>query len=143
MNKENERWPMGCRRIAVPGVRDERGALIFAEAGRTIPFEVKRVFWIYDVPTNAERGGHAHWTCSEVVVPVKGGVTVTLDDGRNTCSIKLERPDEGVLIPAGVWCRLTDFVEGTVLVVMASDKYDPQGYVHDYDEYLRIKTEVK
>ena len=133
-------FPKGCRTIRIPCVQDERGALAFAEAQRVIPFAVERVFWIYDVPTEASRGGHAHWTCNELVVPVSGGFTVVLDDGQVRRQVRMERPDEGVLIPAGVWCELLDFAPGTVLLVMASQPYQPEGYVHDYNEYKKASN---
>lgn len=131
--------PSGCRLIAIPNVIDERGGLVFAEADSLIPFPVQRVFWIYDVPREAVRGGHAHWVCSEFVVPVTGAFTMVVDDGQRRAKVRLERPDEGILIPAGVWCELCDFEPGTVVVVMASHHYDAGGYVHDYADYLKQK----
>ena len=129
--------PPLCRWIPIPSIRDERGVLSFAEAHKVIPFSVERVFWIYDVPSHVSRGGHAHWTCSEVVVPICGAFTITLDDGRVRAAVRMDSPDRGVLIPAGVWCELGSFEPGTVLLVMASHPYDATGYVHDYDEYLK------
>lgn len=137
--REVATYPQGCRLIRIPCVRDERGALAFAEVQRVIPFDVERVFWIYDVPKDVCRGGHAHWTCHELVVPVNGAFTVVLDDGQMRSEIRMERPDEGVLIPAGVWCELRDFAPGTVLLVMASQDYQPEGYVHDYTAFIKKK----
>ncbi len=134
-----ERYLKGCRIIRIPSVQDERGALAFAEAHHVIPFAVERVFWIYNVPDGACRGGHAHWTCDEVLIPVSGALTVVLDDGQLRCDIRMERCDEGVLIPAGVWCELRDFAPGTVLMVIASQPYQPEGYVHDYKEFIKRK----
>ena len=131
--------PSGCQLIRVPNVRDKRGALAFAEAQTVIPFDVQRVFWIFDVPKDAIRGGHAHWVCSEFVVPVSGAFTIVVDDGQQRSSVRMEHPDEGILIPSGVWCKLCDFEPGTVLVVMASHHYDVTGYVHDYADYLKQK----
>lgn len=129
--------PEGCRLIDIPSVVDGRGGLTFAEARRVIPFDIRRVFWIYDVPDGAVRGGHAHWECSEVVVPVAGGLTVVLDDGRTRSQVRMDSPERGVLIPAGVWCELRDFLPGTVLVVMASHAYNADGYVHAYAQYIK------
>ena len=125
--------------ISFPHVVDGRGGLAFAEWPSSVPFAVKRVFWIYDVPPHAQRGGHAHWKCSEVVVAVSGGFTMVLDDGEGRTDVRLSSPTEGVVVPAGVWCELRDFVPGTVLMVMASHPYDADGYVHDYEEYLKMK----
>ncbi len=132
--------PQGCCLIEIPTVSDERGSLTFAEGEGCIPFAVRRVFWIGDVPEGAQRGGHAHWTCAEVVVAVKGAFTMLLDDGNVRSEVRMDRANVGVLVPAGVWCELRDFAPGTLLVVMASEAYDPQGYVHDYEAYKEIKT---
>ena len=125
LESEVEGFPEGCRVVRIPSVEDGRGALAFAEVGRVIPFSVERVFWIYDVPEDACRGGHAHWTCHEFVVPVCGAFTVVLDDGVVRSELRMARRDEGVVIPAGVWCELRDFAPGTVLLVMASQSYQP------------------
>ncbi len=126
--------------IPIPKVIDERGALVFAESNTTIPFSIQRVFWIYDIPSHVQRGGHAHWECSEVVIPINGSFTMCLDDGKERRSIRMSSPDEGILVPAGVWCELKDFTSNTILLVLASHPYDPQGYEHNYDQYLKIKN---
>lgn len=126
--------------ISIPSVKDERGSLSFAEVRKVIPFDVERVFWIYDVPCEAVRGGHAHWTCAEVVVPVSGAFTMLVDDGKERMQVRMSSPQEGVLIEPGAWCELRDFEPGTVLVVMASQAYTPEGYVHDYEEYIKMKN---
>ena len=134
--------PRGCRLITLPYVGDERGWLTFAEGEGTVPFAVRRVFWISDVPQGARRGGHAHWTCSEVVVAARGAFTMVLDDGRMRKEVRMERVNVGVLVPAGVWCELKDFEPDTLLVVMASEEYKAEGYVHDYKEYVeRLRIE--
>jgi len=127
--------PRGCRMVGIRSVRDARGGLAFAEGQSDVPFPIRRVFWIYDIPEGAQRGGHAHSTCAEVVVPVCGAFTMVLDDGERRVEVRMTRPDEGVLVPPAVWCELKDFETGTVLVVMASHPYDASGYVNDYDEY--------
>ena len=129
--------PKGCKLVSIPHVGDERGDLAFAEAQGTIPFGIQRVFWVYDIPAEVKRGGHAHRTCSEVVVPITGAFTMMVDDGRARAEVRMESPSEGILIPAGVWCELKDFAPGTALVVMASERYDATGYVHDYSTYLK------
>ena len=136
-NKDMDRHlPQGCRLIEIPSIADERGTLTFAEGEKCIPFEVRRVFWIGDVPAGMQRGGHAHWTCSEVVVAAKGAFTMLLDDGRIRSEVRMERGNVGVLVPAGVWCELRDFAPDTLLVVMASEAYDADGYVHDYEKFI-------
>ena len=121
--------------VNLPDFKDDRGVLTFAEAGTHIPFEIKRVFWIYDVPSDKARGGHAHWTCHEVVVPVCGAFDILLDNGKARKTFHLDKPSVGVVIPAGVWCELSHFDAGTVCLVLASQAYDTEGYVNDYEEY--------
>lgn len=140
INDSDKTLPSGCRLIAFPEARDERGALVFAEAEMSVPFTVRRTFWIYDVPEGAARGGHAHWSCSEVVVPVCGGFTMVVSDGNVCRKVELNSPKQGILIPAGIWCELRDFQPNTVLMVMASEPYRAEGYVHSYSEYLKMKT---
>ena len=137
-----ESLPQGVERLQVALNVDERGCLSFLEGCRDIPFEVKRVFWITDVPAGQTRGGHAHWTCHEVVFPVTGSFEIEVDDGLCCRTLRMERSNEGILIPAGVWCELRDFAPGTVCVVVASQEYDASGYAHIRDEWLlrRLKT---
>lgn len=119
---------------------DVRGTLSFLEGGIDIPFEVARVFWITDVPENQTRGGHAHWTCHEAVFAVSGSCEIEVDDG-DVCQVfRLEQPNEGLLIPAGAWCELRHFTQGTVCVVMASEHYDPTGYCHEKDAWHKLRS---
>lgn len=128
---------VNCRLISVTRHDDARGSLCFAEGGRDIPFEIKRVFWIFGVPEGQTRGGHAHMTCQEVIFPACGGFEIFVDDGSSRQTFTLDRPDQGILIPAGVWCTLKNFKVGTVCCVMASQPYDAGGYINDYDSFLK------
>lgn len=132
-----ELLPRGVKRIQLPKNVDERGCLSFLESGKHIPFEVKRVFWIYDVPETQTRGGHAHWSCQEVVFPVAGSFELELDDGERHSCVLLDDPSCGITIPAGVWCELRHFAPGTVCVVAASEEYDATGYALDRDSWLQ------
>ena len=132
-NSRFEGYPV----VPIPSVWDDRGGLSFAEAERHVPFSIRRVFWIYGVPDGAVRGGHAHWTCAELIVPVAGAFTMVIDDGRERREIRMDSPDNGILVEPGVWCELRDFAPGSVLVVMASQAYDATGYVHDYAQYIK------
>lgn len=118
--------------VQLPEFKDDRGVLSFVEAEKHVPFEVKRVFWIYDVPQGKTRGGHAHWTCHEAVFPVYGSFDIELNDGHTSRLFHLNHPTQGVIIPAGVWCELRNFEAGTVCVVLASQEYTTEGYVHDF-----------
>lgn len=113
--------------ILLPQHTDSRGNLTVAE--NNIPFEIKRVFWITDVPVGTIRGEHLHKTCHELVVAVKGCFTLVVEDHGERCTYVMDSPQKAVWIPAGVWCRLEDWHEGTVVCVMASEKYDETGYV--------------
>ena len=141
-NAEQDRLPRGCRLISLPEHRDKRGCLSIAEWGNGIPFAIERVFWIYDVPEGEERGAHSHNECAEVVVPVSGAFDMTLDDGTTQATVHLDSPHVGILVPAGVWCRLSGFAPGTVCVVLASHPFNAAGYVHDYATYKDEAIEV-
>lgn len=122
--------------LEVKPIVDERGALCFIEGIRDIPFSIQRMFWIFDVPSGAERGGHAHWKCSEAIFPVKGSFEIFVDDGHARQTFTITSPTQGIVIPAGVWCTLKNFSPGTVCLVAASMEYDPSGYVNDYETFL-------
>lgn len=136
-NEITEEWPKGCRLLPLPEAADERGTLAFLEGGVQIPFPVKRVFWIYGVPDGKTRGGHAHDTCAEAIFPVAGAFTIELDDGCRRRRVRMNKPNVGVLVPAGIWCNLTDFAPETVCVVAASHPYDAQGYINRYEDYVK------
>ncbi len=129
--------PHGCELIDIPSVTDERGTLAFATGRKEIPFDISRVFWIYDVPPGQRRGGHAHRTCAEAIFVVKGEVAIAVDDGAMRTQVLLSTPTRGLLVPAGLWCELSRFGEGTVLAVAASHPYDAEGYIHSYERYLQ------
>ncbi|MCR5179814.1 MAG: FdtA/QdtA family cupin domain-containing protein [Bacteroidaceae bacterium] len=127
--------PQGVELIQLPENVDERGRLSFAEGGLHIPFDVKRMFWISDVPPGKIRGGHAHWTCHEAVFPVSGSFDIEVDDGYCSRTFTMNSPSLGILIPAGIWCELRNFSPGSVCVVAASQEYDATGYANDYDSW--------
>lgn len=120
--------------VEIPEWRDERGALSVVQG---LDKDFRRAFWIYDVPKGASRGGHAHRTCDEFFVAVRGCVTITLDDGKDKCRVTLSRPTQGLIIRPMVWCELTDFSEDFVGVCLATQDYLPEGYLYNYDEFLR------
>ena len=142
MNKNDEILPHGVQRIQLPQNVDERGVLSFLEAEKDIPFKVERVFWITDVPAGKMRGAHAHWTCHEALFPVTGSFEIEVDDGQRCCTLLMNRPNEGLLISAGVWCELRQFAPGTACIVMASQPYDASGYANDRAEWRRIVSGI-
>ena len=130
-----EHLPRGCRLINLAEHKDKRGSLSIAEAKGEVPFAIERVFWIYDVPEGEERGAHSHRECAEVVVPVCGAFDMMVDDGVTKATVHMDSPNKGILIPAGVWCRLSNFTRDARCVVMASHPYNAAGYIHDYAAY--------
>ena len=132
---QSDNMPRGCKLIHLPVHTDKRGSLSFAEAGGAIPFDIERVFWIYDVPQGEERGAHSHNECAEVVIPVQGEFDMTVDDGITKKTIHMDSPHTGILIPPGIWCQLSNFTPDTICVVLASHPYNASGYTHNYQEY--------
>ena len=123
--------------IGLPKIYDPRGNLTVAEQMKNVPFEVKRVYWTYDVPAGERRGGHAHKECVEFIIAVSGSFTVTLDDGKgNRKDFHLNHPWEGLLVPTGIWRTLEDFSSGAVCLVLASELFDEADYFYEYDEFL-------
>lgn len=119
-----------------PKKNDERGSLSFVE---TKDFTFERAFWIYDVPENAERGGHAHRTCAELLVAVHGSFDLELNDGQNAINVHVDDPAKGVIIRPMVWCRLYNFTEGAVALCLASQEYIPEGYINSFEEFTKAK----
>ena len=123
--------------IGLQKIYDPRGNLTVAEQMKNVPFEVKRVYWTYDVPAGERRGGHAHKECVEFIIAVSGSFTVTLDDGKgNRKDFHLNHPWEGLLVPTGIWRTLEDFSSGAVCMVLASELFDEDDYLYEYDEFL-------
>jgi dTDP-4-dehydrorhamnose 3,5-epimerase-like enzyme len=116
-----------------------KGDISVVENGETVPFDVKRVYYLYDVPGGVERGGHAHKALSQFIVAVSGAFTVTLNDGKAKRSFTLNRPYQGLLVKPGIWRDLSDFSSGSVCLVLASEKYDASDYIRDFDEFLKYR----
>ncbi|MBR4390558.1 MAG: WxcM-like domain-containing protein [Bacteroidales bacterium] len=118
---------------------DRQGDLSVVENGKDVPFAVKRVYYLYDIPGGEERGGHAHKLLRQLIVAASGSFTVVLDDGREKRSITLNRPYQGLLVVPGIWRELIDFSSGAICLVLASEKYDEGDYIRDYDVFLMNK----
>ncbi len=114
---------------------DQRGTLCVAEQLKEVPFEIKRCFWMYGVPEGKGRGGHAHKTLQQFVIPMNGSFYITLDDGNEKKTFLLDSPDKGLLIDTGVWADLTDFSKGAVCLVLASDIFKEEDYLGTYQEF--------
>ncbi|MCI9606783.1 MAG: WxcM-like domain-containing protein [Muribaculaceae bacterium] len=120
---------------------DRRGTLSVVGAGGYTPFDIKRAYYLYDVPGGESRGGHSHKTLHELIVAVSGSFTVTLDDGTDKKSICLNRPYEALYIMPGIWRTLEDFSSGAVCVVLASELFSEDDYIRDYNTFLNSKTQ--
>lgn len=127
----------GVRIIEFPKICDPRGNLSFAEGGRHLPFNIKRVFYIFDVPGGETRGGHAHKQCSIALAAVAGSFDVRLTDGRREMTVHLNRANRALLIPPGVWDTMHEFTTGSVALAFASHPYEEEDYIRDYDEFLK------
>jgi len=126
------------RIIDIPKITDPRGNISVIEKN-TLPFDIKRVYYLYDVPSDASRGGHAHKLQLEVLIALSGSFEVKLDNGENVKTIMLNKPNKGLLIPVGVWRELENFSSGSVCLVMASDVFDEDDYIRDYNDFKLFK----
>jgi dTDP-4-dehydrorhamnose 3,5-epimerase-like enzyme len=124
--------------IEIPRVHDERGLLAVIE-GATIPFEIKRVYYLYDVPSDAFRGGHAHKTLEQLIVPLSGSFDVHIKDGENEKIFSLNKPHKGLLIVPGIWREIENFSSGCVCLVLASAEYDESDYIRDFKGFSAFK----
>jgi UDP-2-acetamido-3-amino-2,3-dideoxy-glucuronate N-acetyltransferase len=122
----------------LPVIKDSRGSLSYAQYDELLPFIPKRYFIVFDVPEGQTRGGHAHREVEQFLVCVKGRVTVVVDDGRNRDEILLNSPLLGIHLPPRVWATQRDYSPDAALLVLSSDVYDPDEYIRDYDQFLRI-----
>ena len=129
---------MNIKLISIPKIEDNRGNLSVIE-NDVIPFEIKRVYYLYDVPAGAERGGHAHIDQKEFLIALSGSSDVVLNDGQNQQIVSLNKPYEGLLINQGIWRELNNFSSGSVCLVIASAVYDEQDYIREFDEFLKLK----
>lgn len=120
---------------------NRKGNLTVVENGKTLPFDVKRVYYLYDVPGGESRGSHAHRNLEQLMVAVSGSFTVTLNDGQCKRSFTLNRPYQGLCIKPGLWRDLDDFSSGSVCMVLASEVYQAEDYIRDYDEFVKFRNE--
>lgn len=115
---------------------DERGKLVAVEAFKDIPFEIKRVYYMYGVPENVRRGYHAHRNLEQVLICIAGSCKILLDDGKEKCVVTLDTPYEGIYISKAIWREMYEFSENAILVVLASDYYDENDYIRNYNEFI-------
>ncbi|NRB06779.1 MAG: WxcM-like domain-containing protein [Richelia sp.] len=125
-----------CKILELPKIQDPRGNLTFVEAGKHVPFNIQRVYYLYDVPGGAERGGHAHRELQQLIIAMSGSFDVVLDDGYNKKRIYLNRSYYGLYVCPMIWRELDNFSSGSVCMVVASNLYDEADYYRDYQNFL-------
>ena len=129
-----------CKIVDIRRFSDTRGYLSVVENGLDIPFDIKRIYYLYMVPEVA-RGAHAHKELQQLLIATSGSVDITLDDGVDKKTFHLDKPWKGLLVVPGLWRDLDNFSGGTVLMCLANEKYDAADYIRDYDEFLKYKSE--
>ncbi|WP_188050129.1 FdtA/QdtA family cupin domain-containing protein [Flavobacterium sp. GP15] len=129
---------MNVEFISIPKIEDNRGNISVIEHD-VLPFEMKRVYYLYDVPSAAERGGHSHKTQKEFLIALSGSFDVVLNDGKEKRTITLNKPFEGLLINQGIWRELNNFSSGSVCLVIASAVFDEDDYIRDFDQFIASK----
>lgn len=130
-----------CKIIDLRKISDPRGNLTPIEGGLDLPFDIKRIYYLYDVPSGESRGAHAHKELQQLIIAANGSFTITLDDGYNRKSFTLNRPYQGLYVVPGIWRDLDDFSSGAVLLCLASEHYKAEDYIRDYGEFLKYKKQ--
>jgi dTDP-4-dehydrorhamnose 3,5-epimerase-like enzyme len=130
--------PANCRIIDLPKIEDQRGNLTFVESNSHIPFDIGRVYYLYDVPGGVDRGAHAHKALHQLIIAASGSFNVQLDDGRTKQSFFLNRAYYGLYVPPMHWRELTNFSSGSVCLVLASAPYSENDYIRDYGRFAEL-----
>jgi hypothetical protein len=129
-----------CSLIHLPKIYNRAGSITPIHCNKEIPFDIKRVFYLYDIPGGESRGAHAHKKCHQFLVAAGGAFEILLDDGRTKRQVQLNRPYLGLHIPPGVWASEINFSSGSICLVLASHKYDETDYIRNYQEFLEFKN---
>jgi dTDP-4-dehydrorhamnose 3,5-epimerase-like enzyme len=132
-----------CKLISLPKITDARGNLTFVEGDNHIPFDIKRVYYLYDVPGGATRGGHGHKELQQLIIPMSGSFDIVLDDGSEKKRFHLNRSYNGLYVCPMIWREMDNFSSGAVCLVLASIRYDEDDYFRDYDEFIKAVKELK
>lgn len=131
---------MDARIIELPKILDNRGNLSFVENFKQVPFEIKRTYWLYDVPGGESRGGHAYKENAEFIIALSGSFDVVLDDGKERKKYSLNRSYYGLYVPKGLWREMENFSTNALALEFGSTLYDKEDYVYDYDQFLKMKS---
>jgi hypothetical protein len=128
-----------CNIVELNKIQNRAGNISVIESEKSVPFPLKRVYYLYDVPSDEERGGHAHKALYQLIIAASGSFTITLNDGISKRAFMLNHPNKGLLIIPGIWRELSDFSSGSVCLVLASMLYDADDYIREYNEFLNYK----
>jgi len=128
-----------CRILELPKIEMRAGSITFVEGLEELPFDIRRVYYLYDIPGGKARGAHAHRKLEQLVVAASGSFEVALDDGRDVRTVRLDRPYMGLYLKPGIWRDLNNFSSGAICLVLASEVYSQEDYIRDYSDFLRFK----
>ena len=128
-----------CKIISLQKIQNNSGNITILENKKSIPFDIKRVYYLYDVPSNEERGGHAHYELEQYLVAASGSFDIVLNDGNKSKIVNINRPDQALYIVPGIWRELQNFSGGSICLVLASHIYDEKDYIRDYSEFKKWK----
>jgi oxalate decarboxylase/phosphoglucose isomerase-like protein (cupin superfamily) len=128
-----------CQLIEIDQIGDRRGHISVVENNKEVPFEVKRIYYLYDVPSGEERGGHAHKDLEQLIIAVSGSFDVIVGDGETEKTFSLSRPNKGLYFTSGLWRKINNFSSGAICLVLASHEYDEKDYIRNYNEFLSYK----
>ena len=129
-----------CLVIELPKIENRSGNLTSIQNSIEIPFDIKRIFYLYDIPGGKDRGAHAHIECHQFLIAGSGSFDVLLDDGKSKKLVTLNQPYKGLHIPPGIWASEVNFSSGSICLVLASHRYDEEDYIRNYKDYLKLKT---
>ena len=138
--KSDETTVFNCSIIHFPKIENRAGNITPIENFKDIPFEMKRIFYIYDIPGGEDRGAHAHKECHQLLIAASGSFDIFMDDGKSKKTVSLNRPYLGVHIPPGIWSKEQNFSSGAICLVLTSSLYDAEDYIRDYGNFLEFKN---
>ena len=132
-----------CKLISFPTFSNPDGDLSVVESNQHIPFKIKRIYYLHNIPTGAKRGVHAHQKLQQFIIAITGSFTIVIDDGTNKQTLTLNDPKKGLYVSPLIWREITEFSKGAVLMVLASEHYNPEDYFHEYSDFIQHLKSIK